>query len=162
MTGPAATNAGGVSFDDLPIGEQLTIWAVRIWARALQDAPTLHRNLHDAFKVAGIPEGYLAFDKVMTILSTTSDQGIAIGCTCCGGITDDEQVLLGLVAEFQGGSAATAHVVLADWLPTAAIRVAAEYISEYALLIKSQGLLVRLRQWRRSDGSEETAFHQIH
>lgn len=161
MTGPART-AHEIAFEALPIGEQLTVWAIRMWTRALRDAPTLHRNLCDAFRIAGVADGYLAFDKVMTILSTSAEHGITIGCTCCGGVTDDEQVMLGIVAEFQAGSAAMAHVVLSNWLPTAAVRVAAESFSEYATLIKGRGLLVRLRQWKRTDSADPSVSSSLH
>lgn len=162
MTGPAPIDPDAVSFEDLPIAEQLTIWATRMWVRALQDAPALHRSLHDAFTVARVPEGYLAFDKVMTVLSTASEEGIEIGCTCCTGITDDEHVLLGIVAEFQTGCAARAHIVLDDWLPPAAARVAGEYFSEYAMLIKREGLMIRPRQWKRGIAPGDTTSYRIH
>ena len=149
-------------FEALPIGEQLTVWATRMWARAHHDSPALHRNLHDAFRIARIPEGYLAFDRIMTVLCTASQEGIAIGCTCCTGVTDDEQVLLGIVAEFQSGTAARAHMVLEDWLPAAAARIAAEYFSEYALLIKGAGLQIRLRQWTRSPDPDMAASRMVH
>lgn len=148
MTCNETTGAGSdPNFPDLPIAEQFVLWAARIWVRSNQGAPTLHLNLRDGFRAAQMEEGYLILDRLMTLLSTRSSQEIYFHCTCCKGITDHEHAILGVIAEFQTGDEANAHMILSEWLPSSGAFDAGREFQNFAMLLKVNGLNIRERQW---------------
>ena len=59
-------------FADLPFGEQLMIWAMRLWARTDTAKPQVHALLRKGFALAGIEDAHGAFDSLMTMLATTT------------------------------------------------------------------------------------------
>ena len=139
--------SSNVELADLPLGEQFVLWAGRLWVKSQHFAPALHLNLRDGFRAAHIEEGYLVLDRIMTLLSTQASQNILFHCTCCSGITDHEQSVLGVIAEFQTGDEGKVHRILSDWFPSAIVYVAGREFNDFARLLKENGLYIRERQW---------------
>ena len=144
-------------FPDLPIAEQFVLWAARIWVRSTHGAPTLHLNLRDGFRAAQMEEGYLILDRLMTLLSTRSSREIYFHCTCCKGITDHEHAILGVIAEFQTGDEANAHMILSEWLPSSGALDAGREFQNFAMMLKVNGLNIRERQWFPVGGENLTS-----
>jgi hypothetical protein len=158
MSNCETTGAGSdPDFQDIPIAEQFVLWAARIWVRSNQGAPTLHLNLRDGFRAAQMEEGYLILDRLMTLLSTRSSQEIYFHCTCCKGITDHEHAILGVIAEFQTGDEANAHMILSEWLPSSGAFDAGREFQNFAMLLKVNGLNIRERQWFPVGGENLTS-----
>ena len=139
--------SSNVELEELPLGEQFVLWGARLWVKSQHFAPALHLNLRDGFRAAHIEEGYLVLDRIMTLLSTQASQDIFFHCTNCNGITDHEQLVLGVIAELQTGGEGKAHRILSDWLPSATAHVAGREFNEFAILLKENGLHIRERQW---------------
>lgn len=142
------------NFPDLPIAEQFVLWAARVWVKSNQETPTLHLNLRDGFRAAEIEEGYLMLDRIMTLLSTRASRKVYFHLKCCTGITNHEHAFLGVIAEFQTGADANAHMILRDWLPSPAACEAGREFKNYATLLKANGLHIRERQWFPAGGDQ--------
>ena len=132
---------------DLPLGEQFVLWAARLWVKSQHFAPTLHLNLRDGFRSAHIEEGYLVLDRIMTLLSMQAIQNILFRDTDCSAMTGDEQLLLGVFADFQTGDEDKAHLILSDWFSSETAHMAGCEFKNFAMLLKENGLHIRERQW---------------
>ena len=102
--------------------------------------------LRTGFRAAKIEAGYLILHAIMTTLTTTSRKDIIFHCNCCDGITLDEHKILGIIAHFQTGDEATAHMILSDWLPIGSANVVGTMFGELASLLKANDLDIRERQ----------------
>ncbi|HAD86611.1 MAG TPA: hypothetical protein DCG48_04545 [Rhodospirillaceae bacterium] len=142
-------------FADLPFGEQLMIWAMRLWARTDTAKPQVHALLRKGFALAGIEDAHGAFDSLMTMLATTTTRPVDIRCATCGTVSGDEQRLLGALADHQNpgsgipGDNTAAESFLSVWLPPAARRLAREPIGDLARTLARMGLMIRLRRQAR-------------
>ena len=47
--------AMAVALSDLPFGEQLLLWGIRMWVRSYNEGANIHNILHNGFKLAGVP-----------------------------------------------------------------------------------------------------------
>ena len=142
----SSETANSTEFKDLPFSEQFILWATRTWVRSNQGASSLHQILRNAFKAAKIEAGYLVLHAIMTTLTTTARKDILFHCICCDGITLDEHKILGIIAYFQTGDEATAHMILSDWLPINSENVVTTMFGELASLLKAHKLHIRKRQ----------------
>ncbi len=152
--------ASEAKFADLPFGEQLMIWAMRLWARTDTAKPQVHSLLRKGFALAGIEHAHGAFDSLMTLLTTATTRPIDIRCATCGTVSDDEQRLLGALADHQNPGSGlpgdtAAESFLSVWLPPAARRLAREPIGDLARTLARMGLMIRLR--RRERGPDTTS-----
>ena len=86
-------------------------------------------------------------DRIMTLLSTQASRNVYFHGECCNGVTHHEHAFLGVIAEFQTGDEANAHMVLSEWLPSSAANYAGREFKDYAMLLKANGLHIRERQW---------------
>ncbi len=139
--------SSNVKLAESPLSEQFVLWGARLWVKSQHFEPALHLNLRDGFRAAHIEEGYLVLDRIMTLLSTQASKNILFHCTYCNGMTDHEQSVLGVIAEFQTGGEGKAHQILADWFPSATVHVAGREFNDFAMLLKENGLHIRERQW---------------
>ena len=142
----ASATANSIEFKDLPFSEQFILWATRTWVRSNQGASSLHQILRNGFRAAEIEDGYLILHGIMTTLTTTAKKDILFHCNCCDGITPDEHIFLGIIANFQSGNEATAHMILSDWLPINSENVVSTMFGELASLLKAHKLHIRKRQ----------------
>ena len=146
------------NFPNLPLSEQFVLWGARVWVKSNQKTPALHLNLRDGFRAAEVEEGYLMLDRIMTLLSTRASRNVYFHGECCSEITDHEHAFLGVIAEFQTGDEANAHMVLSEWLPSSAANDAIREFKDYALLLKANGLHIRERQWFPVNGGRSSNY----
>ena len=78
------------TFIELPFGEQLMLWAMRLWMRGLRDGTPDQAILRTGFKLAGVPDAHPALDGLMTIITTAATDTIDIRCPQCADISADE------------------------------------------------------------------------
>lgn len=92
----------------LKFGEQFLIWSMRIWAQAHGgDAGQGHHHfamLRKAYDLAGMPDGHVLFDSMMTAVVVSRRAQLGLHLPPCRGVSDDELLLLRLVAESQRGT----------------------------------------------------------
>jgi len=133
------------TFIELPFGEQLMLWGMRLWMRSLRDGVQDQAILGTGFKLAGAPAAHPALDGLMTVITMAATAPIDIRCPHCSDISDDEHLLMDVVAGLQspgrGGS-----TLFACCLPPAARRAGMELAGRLATVFSGAGLLIRPRR----------------
>lgn len=133
-------------FSDLPFGEKLILWAVRIWVQAIKQEANAQTVLRTGFKRAGAPDAHPALDDLMTIIATSAQCSIDVRCPKCSSISPDEQRLLGAVSAWQNEvNPYLADSFLCAWIPPSALRVARTPTAQLAQSLKIAGLAIRPR-----------------
>tara|TARA_A100001037_G_C15034655_1_gene582647 strand:+ start:492 stop:1013 length:522 start_codon:yes stop_codon:yes gene_type:complete len=144
-------------FAALPFGEQLILWAIRFWVKALQTEANAQTVLRAGFECARAPDAHPALDDLMTIISISAQRSIDIRCPKCPSISPDEERLLGAVAAWQHGlPPAYADSFFSAWLPASALRVARTPASQLAYALSHAGMMIRSRK----PGRPETVRNQ--
>jgi len=139
-------------FADLPFGEKLLLWAIRLWATDAREATNEQKTLRRGFNLAGVPDAYLALDGYLSLIAATATVQIDVRCSKCTEISNDEHLLLGVIAAWQQGHGKDhGTALLGTWLPQAAIRISQDPASKLASVLKRSGLFIRPRCWRQSD-----------
>ena len=132
------------TFIELPFGEQLMLWAVRLWMRGLRDDMPDQTILRTGFKLAGVPAAHAPLDGLMTVLTIAATAPIDIRCPHCADISADEHLLMDVIAGLQspgrGGS-----TLFACRLPPAARRAGMELAGCLATVFSGAGLMIRSR-----------------
>ncbi len=132
------------TFIELPFGEQLMLWAVRLWMRGLRDGMHDQTILRTGFKLAGVPAAHAPLDGLMTVLTTAATDTIDIRCPHCADISADEHLLMDVIAGLQapgrGGS-----TLFACRLPPTARRTGMELAGHLAAVFSGAGLVIRPR-----------------
>lgn len=140
------------TFIELPFGEQLMLWAMRLWMRGLRDGMPDQTILRTGFKLAGVPAAHAALDGLMTVLTTTATGAIDIRCPHRADISADEHQLMDVIAGLQspgrGGS-----TLFACRLPPAARRTGMELAGHLATVFSSAGLMIRPRRHAHNPGT---------
>ena len=132
-------------FHQLPFSEQFLLWAIRQWVKTYKNEGDLHATLHEGFCVAGIEDGYLAIDELLTIFSVAAVTRIDVRCPHCTCISPDEQMFIGLVAAFQRSDLAEARKFLELWLSPTGIRTAHRPAARLARAMALGRLILRPR-----------------
>ncbi len=130
---------------DLPFGEQFLLWAIRNWVLAFVQRSDRHSMLHKGFRLAGIEEAYVAIDELLTIVSSSATTRIEVRCPHNPGVSNDEQVFIGMIAALQRSDCDGSAELLAFWLAPAGVRLAQPPARKLADLMALGGLSLRLR-----------------
>ena len=85
-------------YSELPFGEQLVLWGIRMWVRAFNQGDNNHSVLQKGFSLAGVAEAYGALDAIMDVLSQSGQGVVDIRCPCCSEISFDEHRIIGALA----------------------------------------------------------------
>jgi len=114
-------------FNQLSFCEQLLIWAARKWVETTENEGNLHSTLQTAFRLAKVPDAYMALDGFLTTLFATTTQTIDFRPHRSQEISTDEYRFLDLVAALQvPGNRKSAVKLAATWMPPAAQRIGLE------------------------------------
>ena len=135
-------------FPDLNLAEKLMLWGIRIWVRLFLDGKSAVPVLKEGFELAGIDDGAVAIDSIMSVIASASVRTLDVRCPDCRQLSNDELRLLGAVAAAQTqelGKSAPAY--LSVWLPPTAMRIAAAALPVLAAAFRDRGLMVRPRPW---------------
>jgi hypothetical protein len=139
-------NNVATEFSDLPFGEKLVLWAVRIWVQAIKQEANAQTVLRAGFARAGAPEAHPALDDLMTIIATSAQCGIDVRCPKCSSISPDEQRLLGAISAWQNEvNPYLADSFLSAWIPPSALRIARTPTAQLAQALKVAGIAIRPR-----------------
>ena len=145
-------------YSELPFGEQLVLWGIRMWVRAFNQGDNNHSVLQKGFSLAGVAEAYGALDAIMDVLSQSGQGVVDIRCTCSSEISFDEHRIIGALAACQYEKHYSSRdAYLSVWLPPAASLTAYLHVFELANVLKKGGLMLNLRVWAR-DLSFESEF----
>lgn len=128
------------SFDRLPLGGQISLWAVRLWVSAESASPELHRTVRTGFLLIGLPHAYEALNAFLTI-ATHGDRSVFCACRCNDpSISTDERRFLGCLAAQQRGAVIVAFRELSTWIGSTEIRPVMAASLDYALLLSTKNL----------------------
>jgi len=134
-------------FSELPFGEQLVLWATRIWFQALRTETNAQGILRTCFLNARASEAYLALDDLLTILTISAQCGIDIRDPKSAQISSDENFFLGAIAAWQHqASASLADAFLINWMPVSAVRFSRTPTARLASALKDAGLIISCRK----------------
>jgi hypothetical protein len=148
--------ADPMTFMELPFGEQLMLWGMRLWMRGFRDGTPDQTILRTGFKLAGVPDAHPALDSLMTVITTAATETIDIRCPECRDISTDEHLLMDVIAGLQspgsGGS-----TLFACRLPPTARRAGMELAGLLAAVFSGAGLRIRPR--RHARGAVSPTIH---
>ena len=88
-------------YSDLPFGEQLVLWGIRMWAKGLNEDTNISDILRQGFQLAGVQDAFGFIDSLMYVLATSGKGVIDVRCPGCSEISTDEHRLLGAIAIYQ-------------------------------------------------------------
>ncbi len=135
-------------YSELPFGEQLVLWAIRMWAKALNEDANISDVLRQGFRLAGVQDAFGFLDSIMYVLATAGNGVIDVRCPGCSEISADEQHIMGAIAVYQYDTGVThSDPYLCFWLPPTALRIVREPTMKLAKALKKGGLVLRSRSW---------------
>ena len=139
-------------FLDLPFSEQLLLWAVRLWATGAREGTNVQETLRHAFKLAEVPDAYIAFDGFLSTISGSATVQFGSRRSKWAEISDDEHLLLGFIAAWQQGHGKDhGTALLSSRFPLAAIYIIQGPASKLAEILKCRGLIIRPRCSRQTE-----------
>ena len=147
-------------FQDLPWAEKFLIWALRQWLETSRNKGEFHVMLREAFRLARIADGYLAFDELMTVVSASAARPITLGAPRCSSVTPDELTFLGMIASLQQSDCIEGCRLLGLWLAPAGVRLAQPPAARLARLMLQDGLRLRRPVIIRAEGCEAATPEQ--
>ena len=133
-------------FTDLPLAEQLIVWAIRMWVKGYKDGDDVLPLMGKAFEKVGAVDACVAIDRLMNTLAVGAIDAIDIRYPEWETITPDEHRLLGVLAAWQcTGIGDDADTLMGKILTPTGVRYARPAFYELAIIMKYAGLLVRPR-----------------
>lgn len=139
-------NINREALTSLPFGEQLFLWAVRLWVKEYKTGKTDHHILHHGLKLAGVMNAHHSLNELMQIIAISAHRQIEINCPACDEVSIDEHILLDAIAFWMTGETSYKHQLLTlDLLPTAAARCAEKTLINIALNFRTAGHIIRRR-----------------
>ena len=124
---------GGPSFRAQRFAAQFVIWATRVWVEAVKRRESPSPMLDQAFAAAGAAPALPHLHHLLRILATAAERSIDVRCPNCAHVSPDEAAMVQLIGAFQRGAPGEAAMLLSDWLPPAAVRLAIEQARAMAL-----------------------------
>jgi hypothetical protein len=150
--------ADDTSLFDLGTVELFVVTVLRLWVAGYGDA-AWRAQWPSAFRAAGIePGGAPAFGSLMRTIAGAAHRSLDMRATACRRLGRDEGKMLHLVSLLQRDRMVEAVAVLGDWLPPAAVRLAARHASAFAAGLAHAGLVVPLRHAQAAVVSRLTAY----
>lgn len=131
---------------DLCTSEMLVVAVLRLWADFIsspRQADPLWQNGLSAARVD--PDGAMAFDTLFRIVVSSVRRPLDIHRPHCQMLGRDELRLLDMVCLAQHGFHDEAGVLMADWMPPAAVRMALPPLRLFACAMDRAGLHVPMR-----------------
>jgi len=83
--------------------ETLVLWAMRAWVAGHRHGIPVLANLRTAFRNEGAPAAAEAVDDLMGFIANGAGRTIQVNCPRCRQVTEDERLLLDVVALHQQG-----------------------------------------------------------
>ncbi len=131
---------------ELETAEQFTLWAIRSWVEAHKASTTIFDRLAKGFDLAGVPDGLFALDEMLSVIAASSCVQIDVRCVRCQSIGDGESAMLKILIAAQAGRLTSVRDGFANWLPPAAVRLAADAARRFAASLWSAGMVLPSRQ----------------
>lgn len=143
---PTSVYAVNEPLADLRTAELFVVSSLRLWVLPHRDPTGIHPDWRGGFVAAGIDDvGAPAFDQLFRIVAAAACRSLDVRCLRCARLGEDEGFLLQLMSLLQRERIAAASAILADWLPSAAARMALLPARGFALALVDAGLPIPVR-----------------
>lgn len=163
---PLAVYPPGTRLTDLRTAESLLVVALRLWTAARLEPQARYGDWRDGFRAGGICDiGAACFQAFLNIVEAAVCRPIMLGTPRCNDLTEDEARFLCVVALLQRERGHDAALLLADWLPPAAVRIAADQASGLAAALAEAGLSLPPRRPRTAEAGRfihRPVLHLLH
>lgn len=153
---------GGPSFRAQSFAAQFAIWATRIWVAAVKRHESPSPMLDQAFAAAGAAPALPHLHSLLRTVATAALRSIDIRCPSCAYVSPDEAALVRLIDAFQRGALGEAAMLLSDWLPPAAARLAIDQARALATALAEAELSMRMRDVPMARGGGAPASLRLH
>ena len=80
-------------FTELPFGEQILLWGVRIWVNGHKNNSNIQTLLRSAYTYAGVPKAHAGLETMMEMITTAGCGVMEVRCPSCSKISYDEHRL---------------------------------------------------------------------
>jgi hypothetical protein len=138
-------------FLELPFGEQILLWGIRIWVCSYKNNSNAQNVLRLSFANVGIPSAHTELDAMMGIITVAGYGILDVRCPSCVKISADEMRLMAAIAAWQHGiSQHDGDIYLECWARPATLRILRTPARLLAKSLKKGGLLIRPRPWSLS------------
>ena len=147
---------------ELRAAEAFIVAVLRLWAAPHRAPAERHPDWRAGFRAAGIAQdGAAAFEGLFRIVASAGRRKLDFRCQRCAGLGSDEALLLQLLMLLQRARWEEAAVILADWLPPAASRMAMVPAIGLAGVLAAAGLVVPLRHCEAAEIHRRVPAAQI-
>lgn len=134
------------TFSDLPFGEQLVLWAFRLWGYGHRQRVPVDMELSEGLRLAGLNGMPTLMNRALHVLMTEALKPLELCNPAEPAVSADEQLLLSLLASWQSGDGRReSSAILSLWLPPAASRFVQSPLAAIAKLLKDNNLNMRTR-----------------
>jgi hypothetical protein len=158
MTPPPLVYAAKTPLTELQTSELFVVMSLRLWVSAYLDPTGAGGNWRSGFDAAGLDDaGRDAFDALLRTVAATALRALDVRCPRCRELGEDEGRLLQLLSLLQRGRRSGAAAILADWMPSAAARLALISAHGFATSLRDRGLNIPLRHSEAARGARPSA-----
>lgn len=159
---PRAAYPCGTRLGDLRTAEALLVVALRLWTARRLEPGAGHSDWRDGFLAAAVcGVGVACFQSFISILEAAATRPILLGRPHCEDLTEDEARLLSAVGCLQRERGHDAALLLADWLPPAAVRIATDYACGLATALGEARLTLPARNESPCAPAERRFVHRV-
>ncbi len=129
-------------FRKLPFAGQLVVWAMRHWVRGCQLRIDVRKELARAFAEVGAARATVLLNAVMNAVVDGHRRPVEIRCPCHDEISQDEWLVLEIIARYKTNSEETLWLQLRNFLTPAGTRIVGQLLSELAVVLEDADLVV--------------------
>lgn len=122
--------------------ETLVLWAIRAWVAGHRHDLAVLPNLRTAFRNEGAPAAAEAVDDLMAHIGHGAGRTIQVNCPRCRQVTDDERLLMDVIALHQEGETQWAPFLVRAILTPEATRASAPLFEALARALSHGGILL--------------------
>jgi hypothetical protein len=135
--------AGTARQAELSQAERLVLWGMRTWVAALRADIPVDDHIERAFRQVMAPSAAPVLSGMMVMLAEGASRPMSLHQPRCPCLSEDERLLLDLVALVQAGRVAAARMRAAGLLLPTAGRTVAGAVGPFAELLACSGLRIR-------------------
>lgn len=142
----SAAYPANTPISNLRTAEMYVVCAARLWVAHHKGAAGAAWDLERGFAMAGVAEDGLAgLCRFFDAITAAARRSLDIRCVKCPRLGADESALLQMVAHLHHGAERGAAMLLEDWLPQSAVRIALAPLADFAAALSEAGLVVLRR-----------------
>ncbi|WP_395676941.1 hypothetical protein [Inquilinus sp.] len=120
--------------------ETLVLWAIRAWVAGHRHGIPVQANLRTAFRNEGAPAAAEAVDDLMGFIANGAGRTIQVNCPRCRQVTEDERLMLDIVALHQQGETLWVPFLARAILTPAATRLCGPIFAAVADALQDGGI----------------------